>query len=100
LVGDKLVKYPICCGTSTGCFGCGLRNEIEPLGLGVVIYLKLLKAFSIIFFLILLVNIPLLIVYISNKKDQKPANINDALFRSTIGNIASGKLYPITISLS
>ncbi len=84
----SLAKYPIC-STDTGSFGCKLKNDIEPLGLGIVIYFKVLKAFSLLFFIIFIINIPMLYIFVSSKiKEVK--DYNDALFRTTLGNVASG----------
>lgn len=91
-----LSKYPIC-KTDVGCFGLKLKNDIEPLGLGMVIYFKVLKAFSILFFIVFLINIPMIYIFTSSKvTDIK--DYNDAIFRTTLGNVASGMKH-INLSL-
>lgn len=72
------------------CWGSkGEKSDIEEVGLGMVVYFKILKAFTIIFFLITLLNVFLYYVYISNHKETRVVNYEDALFKTTIGNIGS-----------
>jgi hypothetical protein len=88
-------KIPVCC-SFTGCMGCCKqyeKTEINVLGLGISNYFKTLKTLGIIFFIIILINIFLLIVYTNSKKDEKIKDYKDALFRTTIGNIGSGNLF-------
>ncbi len=70
--------------------GCGgAKSDFQPLGLGMVVYFKILKTYGITFFLIVLMNIFLYYVYVSNHPEDKVLNYKDALFKTTIGNIGS-----------
>lgn len=59
------------------------------MGIGLVFYFKNVKAFAILFFIILLYNIPLYYVYTSNHLEKPILSYKDALFKTTIGNIGS-----------
>jgi hypothetical protein len=86
----KINKVPYC--STTGWFCCGQKNEksdMEKLGIGMVCYFKLLKAFIICFFLICLLNLPLYYFYYINENTKPIVNYRDALYKLTIGNIAS-----------
>ncbi len=88
----KYVKYPLC--TPTGWFCCGGKcghSELEKLGIGMICYFKLLKAFLLCFLIITIFNIPLYYIYYNNHVEKSITNYRDALFKTTIGNIASGK---------
>lgn len=83
--------YPICL-TNTGIIGCGKesnKSDLHQYGLGIINYFKTLKAFSIIFFIIIIVNIPLYIMYTQSNSAKKAVSYQDALFKTTIGNIAT-----------
>jgi hypothetical protein len=87
---DKLQKYPYF--VNTGWFCCGKKRAqtmLEPLGLGISCYFKLLKAYLICFLVISILNIPLIYIYSSNHPEDLVENYRDALFKTTIGNIAS-----------
>ena len=93
LKDGKLVKHGIC--DNFGWFGFNgkfSKSEIEYLGIGTEIYFKILKVFIICFFVISLLNIPLFYIYFQNNSEKKVLNYNDALFKFTIGNIASSNL--------
>ena len=86
-------KLPIC-STDTGVFCCsykGFNTDIDDLGLGITVYFKSLKVFIICFFLISLINIPLLVQYSTYNPYLKPTNYRDSLASTTLGNIASCK---------
>ena len=54
--------------------GCSIKqskSEIEPLGLGMVVYFKIIKAFAIVFFLISFLNIPLYFIYVNYHTESK-----------------------------
>lgn len=91
----KMVSYPIC-KTKTGSVRCCSSNkpisELSVFGMGIVVYFQILKAFSIVFFVIALINIPLMIIYTSNHPERKIVSYEDVLFKMTIGN-AAGLLY-------
>jgi len=94
LVEGKYKKHEIC--TKFGWFCCGekfRKSAIENLGVGTDCYFKVLKVFIICFFLISLINIPLYFVYYNNNKDKVVTNYRDALFKLTIGNLASSIFY-------
>ena len=84
-------KFPVCASDVGGlcCGGVCIRSDLEPLGLGMVIYFKIVKAFSIVFFLIMMFNVPLYYIYTSNHKGTTVLNYREALFLTTIGNIGS-----------
>lgn len=88
-------KYPVC-KTNVGIIGCcesQSKSELEPLGLGMVFYFKLVKCFTIIFFVISVINIPLYYVYFNSHSEYKASGYQDYLFKTTIGNIGSSKIY-------
>jgi hypothetical protein len=94
------VKFPICL-TDTGNMGCGesqSKSDLQSLGLGMVIYFKVLKAYSILFFVLILLNIPLYYIYTSNHPEFQVTSYKDALFKTTIGNIGSSKIKFLTFS--
>jgi hypothetical protein len=87
------VPYQVC-NTHTGNMGCAeaqSKSDLEPLGLGMVIYFKILKAFTIVFFFIIILNIPLYYIYSINHPDYQASGYKDMLFKTTIGNIGSSK---------
>jgi hypothetical protein len=93
IINGKLVKHGIC--DNFGWFGLNgklWRSEIEYLGIGTEIYFKILKVFVICFLIISIINIPLFYIYYHNNPEKKVLNYNDALFKFTIGNIASSKI--------
>jgi hypothetical protein len=90
----KHVSYPLF--SSTGWFCCGEKcsqSDLEKLGIGMVCYFKILKVFLICFLLITIFNIPLYYIYYNNHTEKAITNYRDALFKTTIGNIASGNNY-------
>lgn len=81
-----------CCSVDSGILGCGKDNEpdkISDLGLGISVYFKIVKAFAICFFVICLINLPLYTIYSLNNTARPIATYRDALFKTTIGNLAS-----------
>lgn len=76
----------LCCGESNA------KSDFTPSGLGMVVYLKILKAFTIIFFVISFFNIPLYYIYSSNHPQYIVTSYKDLLFKTTIGNIGSSNL--------
>jgi len=92
-------KIPVC-KSKTGCMGCCKKYENSDLmktGLGMVIYFKIIKTFGIVFFLICLFNILLFYVFTNSNKELKINSPQDALFKTTIGNIGSSKFIFIEI---
>lgn len=87
-------KFPIC-GSYTGCMGCCKKyenSELNVLGLGMTNYFKIIKTLTLVFLIICFFNIFLFVVYTNSNKREKVSNYQDALFKTTIGNIASGKI--------
>ena len=83
-------KYPLC--SSTGAFGCCNQcsnSDFDKLGIGIVTYFKILKAWLIAVFIIVLINIPILVIYTQSHPERLSTSFQDNLFRTTIGNIAS-----------
>jgi len=92
----KKMKQISVCKSNTGCMGCCEKYENSDLmktGLGMVIYFKLLKTFGIVFFLICLFNILLFYVFTNSHKELVVKSYQDALFKTTIGNIGSSKYF-------
>jgi hypothetical protein len=90
-INDKIEKHPIC-STDTGIMGCGKRlnkSDLHPYGLGIINYFKTIKAYCIIFFIITIINIPVLVMYTQSHPERKIINYQDGIFKTTIGNIAS-----------
>jgi hypothetical protein len=84
------------CVTETGLLGCGekqAKSDLESLGLGMMLYFKILKAFAIVFFIIVVFNIPLYFFYTINHQEYKVKSYQDILFKTTIGNVGSSKIY-------
>jgi hypothetical protein len=82
------------CNTQTGNMGCGekqSKSDLEPLGLGMVVYFKILKAFTIVFLCIVIINIPLYYIYTINHNESAARGYKDMLFKTTIGNVGSCK---------
>ena len=80
------------CSTHSGNIGCGqtqAKSDLSSMGLGMVIYFKVLKTFAIIFLCLIILNIPLYYIYYSNHPQFTVASYKDALFKTTIGNIGS-----------
>ena len=83
------------CNSDTGIIGCCQSHgssDFIPMGLGMVVYFKILKAFTIVFLLINLINIPLYFVYMSSHQEYSPNGYKDYFFKTTIGNIGSCKI--------
>ena len=59
------------------------------MGLGMIMYFKSIKTFSIIFLVMCIINIIPLYVYTSNHKNAPLLDYKDYLFKTTIGNIGS-----------
>lgn len=90
VINKEIVKYPVY-HTSVGAFGCGPESDLNELGLGMVVYFKIIKTFAIVFFLIMLFNIPLYYVYTTNHSEKSIINYKEAFFKTTLGNIGSSK---------
>ena len=89
---NRIEKYPLCCGTDTGIIGCGTASnvsDLNPFGIGITNYFKTVKAFSIIFLIMVIINIPVYVMYTQSHKENEVLTYQDALFKTTIGNIAS-----------
>ncbi len=96
---ENMMKIPVC-KSKTGCMGCCQNYENSDLmktGLGMVIYFKILKTFGIVFFLICLFNILLFYVFTNSHKELEIKTYQDALFKTTIGNIGSSKFILIEL---
>ena len=68
----ELEKYP-CCSTNTGFFTCsneGLKCDMDPFGIGIIVYFKILKSLLICFFFISIFNISLIYIYSQTNKVQ------------------------------
>mmetsp|Transcript_26725 Transcript_26725/g.27770 ORF Transcript_26725/g.27770 Transcript_26725/m.27770 type:complete len:1347 (+) Transcript_26725:6-4046(+) len=88
---NEIEYYPIC-STQTGCIGCGKemnKSELDPYGLGIINFFKTIKAYCIIFFIIVIINIPLYIMYTRSHPEKPVITYQDAIFKTTIGNIAA-----------
>jgi hypothetical protein len=82
------------CNSFTGFMGCCKKyenSELNILGLGIANYFKIIKTLGLVFFIISILNIFLFIVYTNSRKQVKIKDYKDALFKTTIGNIGSGK---------
>jgi hypothetical protein len=93
LVDGKLSEIPIC--SKTGCFSCSTEDmgtEFDQLGLGVVIYFKVIKSFAICFFFMSLICAPLYYFYLYSNIDTPIIDYKDAMFRTSIGAISSSKI--------
>lgn len=91
----ELIYFPIC-ETKTGCVGCCKKYEESDLnvtGLGIIMYLKILKTLGILFLIICLFNVVLYWVYASSHDESPIATYMDLLFKTTIGNIGASKLF-------
>lgn len=75
-----------------GCCQNYEKNSLNILGLGMIVYFKIIKALAIIFLIMSIINGFLYYVYITNHKLIPVNNYRDALFKTTIGNIGSGKI--------
>lgn len=88
---NQIEYYPICC-TDTGIFGCGKernRSELQPYGLGIVNYFKIIKAYFWVFLLALILNLFMLVIYSQSHPERTVNTYQDAIFKTTIGNIAA-----------
>lgn len=98
---DKNGQKLSVCSSSTGCMGLCKEHEksdLNVIGLGMTNYLKILKTLSITFFIIILMNIVLYVTF-TGSNPRKVRDYNDALFRTTIGNIGSGNIIYIKINI-
>ncbi len=96
---DKKIKYDCCC-TEMGCFGCGkdeTADEVDAIGIGMNVYFKIMKTFTACFFIIMIINLPLYVVYFLNNSTRKINSVNDGLFKSSLGNLGSSKFQFIII---
>lgn len=78
-----------------GTFGCGqkkLKSDLDKFGVGSISYFKTLKSLLIALGLIVLLNIIIYLIYGLTHLDQNSDSLNGALFKNTIGNVASSKL--------
>ena len=83
-----------CCSTTTGLFACkkdDVKNDMDNLGLGISTYFKILKAFMITLFVIIVINSPLYAIYFLNNPERSMTTYLDGFFKTTLGNMASGK---------
>lgn len=86
----ELVPISIC-GSSTGCH-CSKRkyrlSDFDELGPGVNLYFKMLKYFSMCFFIFCLISIPSVLIFISGdgyaNEDMKAASI---IMKTSLGNM-------------
>ena len=78
-----------------GCCKKYERSDLDVIGLGMTNYFKILKTFGFIFLIIILINIIIFMVYTNSNMNEKNLvkDYKDALFRTTIGNINSGKIF-------
>jgi hypothetical protein len=76
-----------------GCFQSHGKTDLLPMGLGIVVYFKILKAFATVFFIINIINIPLYYIYSTSHAEFKASGYKDIFFKTTIGNIGSSKFY-------
>lgn len=75
------------------------KSKLDSLGLGIVIYFRILKTLAGVFGFIIFINLPLLYIYSTNHEEFEPTNYNDVLFKTTLGNIGSCKIYSLIIFL-
>lgn len=83
-----------------GCFGCCqkyLSSELDKYGLGITSYFKTLKSLLWCFGIITFINIIVYYVYINTHFETEYRSINEFLFKSTVGNVASCNLISINI---
>jgi hypothetical protein len=83
------------CNSEAGLLGCGekqAKSDLDSLGLGMMLYFKIVKAFAIIFFIIVIFNTPLYYFYSINHKEFQVKSYQDVLFKTTIGNVGSSKI--------
>ena len=93
----ELILFPIC-ETKIGCMGCCKtyeKSDLEVTGLGVLVYMKILKSFAIIFFLISIFNGFLIWVYSASHSEASIITYRDLLFKTTIGNIGSSIFFSL-----
>lgn len=92
----KLQQLPVC-SSKTGIFGCCCKttsqSDMTSFGLGMDIYFKIVKSLMLTFFIIAILNVPLIAIYYYNSVTIGVKDYKDALFKTTLGNIASCKLY-------
>lgn len=97
----QLVKYNPCL-TTTGNMCCCediSKSKLDSLGLGIVIYFRILKTIAGVFGFIIFINLPLLYIYSTNHEEFKSTDYKDFLFKTTLGNIGSCKISSIKIFL-
>jgi len=90
---QSLIPFPIC-ETNVGCSGCCKiyeESNLDVTGLGIIMYLKILKTLSIVFLIICLLNGLLYWVYISSHAETPMTSYLDYFFKTTIGNIGASK---------
>ena len=100
LKNGKLDYLPFC-GTHTGWFGFCCRNsqksDLSIYGMAVNAYFKIVKSLILVFLIISILNIPLYAMYYYNSLYLDVKDYRDALFKTTIGNIASSKFLNFNI---
>jgi hypothetical protein len=64
-------------------------SDLLQMGLGIVVYFKILKAFSIVFFIINIINIPLYYIYTTTHGEFQVSGYRDDIFKTTLGNVGS-----------
>lgn len=99
---DEVEYYPICC-TDTGIFGCGRernRSELQSYGLGIVNYFKIIKAYFWVFFIALILNLFMLVIYTQSHPERSIHTYQEAIFKTTIGNIAASTYNCLKINFS
>ena len=91
-VNDKITPYPLCTSMGNFCYSSKKSiKKLNDLGLGILCYFKFLKVLMYCFFIISIINIPLLYVYFTNNQKIRSTSYRDFIFKTTIGNIASSK---------
>lgn len=80
------------CCVETGIFGCGkekIKSDLDKFGIGTISYFKTLKSLLIATGIIILLNFILYLIYGLSHPEEVPTSINTALFKNTIGNVAT-----------
>lgn len=88
--GGKLGKISVC--ARTGCFcgcQCCKKSDVEQLGIGMIIYFKLMKTLMLGFSIVVFLHLPICFIYFINHQEKKANDYNEYLFKTTLGNIGS-----------
>jgi hypothetical protein len=88
----KLIHFSCC--TNVGCFGCSkenLNSVLDKYCLGTSAFFKTLKSLIWTFFIIVLLNLVVYLIYSNNILQGNIKSISDFLFKTTIGNISLSK---------